>query len=32
MIDLGDWFEEKHRIPDNSSEQPFLPPESDYDS
>lgn len=32
MIDLGDWFEEKHRIPDSSSERPFLPPEQDYDS
>jgi hypothetical protein len=30
LIDLGDWLEEKHRIPDNSPANPFLPPEDDH--
>lgn len=30
LIDLGDWFEEKHRIPDASPADPFLPPDDEY--
>jgi hypothetical protein len=31
LIDLGDWLEERRRIPDDRSPQPFLPPEEGQD-
>ena len=27
MADLGDWFDEKHRIADKEEKQEFLPPD-----
>ncbi|MCW8889411.1 MAG: DNA gyrase inhibitor YacG [Sedimenticola sp.] len=29
LIDLGDWFEEKHRIPDKSATKSYLPPDEE---
>ncbi|MCW8921483.1 MAG: DNA gyrase inhibitor YacG [Sedimenticola sp.] len=29
LIDLGDWLEEKHRIPEDTATKAYLPPEDD---
>ncbi|WP_078486088.1 DNA gyrase inhibitor YacG [Solemya velesiana gill symbiont] len=29
LIDLGEWLDEGHRIPDKTPGKPFLPPEDD---
>ncbi|MEE9356759.1 DNA gyrase inhibitor YacG [Candidatus Vondammii sp. HM_W22] len=30
LIDLGDWLDETHRIPDNTAETPFSPADEDF--
>ena len=32
LIDLGEWMDEGHRIPDEDSAEPFLPPDQKPDA